>query len=106
MLAGGVAVMAAPVPAFVALPVAGLPESGGWCPDSDLLQRVAAAHDCLAAYRRADALCIRLHRALSNHPDFPHRMPRTEAEYDRWDALMDRAGITAADACCERLYER
>ena len=106
MLAGGVAVMAAPVPAFATLPVAGLPESGGQRADAGLLRRIAAAHDCLAAYRRADAVCIRLHRALSNHPDFPHRMPCTEAEYRRWDALMDRTGITAADARCERLYER
>ena len=106
MLAGGAAVMAAPLPAFAALPVAGLPKAGGPFPDADLLQRIAAAHDCLAAYRRADAACAHLHRMLNDHPDFPDHRPRTPEECDRWDALLDRVGITAADARCERLYDR
>ena len=105
MLAGGAAVMAAPLPAFAALPVACFPGSGGLFSDADLLRRIAAAHDCLAAYRRADAACAHLHRTLSGHPDFPDHRPRTPEECDRWDALLDRAGITAADARCERLYE-
>ena len=106
MLAGGAAVMAAPLPAFATLPVAGLHESDDPFPDAVLLQRIAAAHDCLAAYRRADAACAHLHRTLSGHPDFPNHRPRTPEECDRWDALLDRAGITAADARCERLYDR
>ena len=105
MLAGGAAVMTAPLPAFAALAVAGLPESGGPFPDAGLLQRIAAAHDCLAAYRRADAVCAHLHRTLSGHPDFPDHRPRTPEECDRWDALLDLVGITAADARCERHYE-
>ena len=105
MLAGGAAVMAAPLPAFAALPVAGLHASGGPLPDTDLLRRIAAAHECLAAYRRADAACARLHRTLSGHPDFPDHRPRTPEECDRGDALLDQAGITAADARCEQLYE-
>ena len=96
--------LAAPVPAFAALPMAGLPEFGGQRADAGLLRQIAAAHGCLAAYRRADAACIRLHRSLSGHPDFPDHMPRTQAECDRWDALLDRVGITAADTRCERLY--
>ena len=106
MLAGGVAVMAAPVPAFAALPVAEPLQPEGQRPDAVLLRRIAAAHDCLADYHRADALCLRLHRSLSGHPDFPHGMPRSLAEGERWDALMERTGITAADTRCDRLYER
>ena len=107
MLAGGVAVMAAPVPVFAALPVAEPPPPEGQRPDAVLLRRIAAAHDCLADYHRADALCLRLQRSLSDHPDFPHDgMPRTPEEGERWDALMARTGIAAADARCERLYER
>lgn len=106
MLAGGVAVIAAPMPALSALPVAGPPQLGGRRPDAGLLRRIAAAHDCLADYRRADARCLRLRRALSGHPDFPHGMPSDPAEGVRWDALMERNGIVAADARCERLYER
>lgn len=106
MLAGGAAVMAAPLPAFAALPTAGLPKSGGPCPDASLLRRIAAAHDCLAAYRRSDIACGRLLRTQSSRSDFPDRMPRTQAEGERWDALMEQNGITAANAHCEQLYER
>ena len=106
MLAGSIAATATPLPAFAAQPVAGFPAFGDRFPDASLLQQLAAAYDCLAAYRQADALCIRLHQPLSSHPDFPDRMPRTQAEYEQWDALLDRAGITAADVRCERLYEK
>ena len=105
MLAGGAAAMAAPVPVFAAAPVVGVPEPGGLFSDADLLRRIAAAHECLAAYRRADATCAHLHRTLSDHPDLPDHRPHTPEECDRWDALLDRAGITAADARCERLHE-
>ena len=104
MLTGGAAVMAAPVSVFAALPVAGLSKLSDRGPDVRLLLRIAAAQECLAAYRRADALSIRLHRALSAHPDFPGQLPRTREEGDRWDALLNRAGVLAADARCERLY--
>ena len=104
MLAGGAAVIAAPMPVFAAPPVAGLSKLGDRGPDAGLLQRVAAAQDCLAAYHRADAVSICLHRALSAHPDFPDHLPRTQEEGDRWDALLDRAGVMAADARWERLY--
>ena len=106
MLAGGVAVMAMPMPTSDTLPVAGPPQFGGRRADADLLRRIAAAHDCLADYRQADARCLRLRRALSGHPDFPHGMPSDPAEGLRWDALMERTGIVAADVRCELLYER
>ena len=105
MLAGGVAMVAMPVPVVMALPAAGPLLLDSRHLDAGLLQRTAAAHDCLAAYRRADALCLRLHEALRGHPDFPEGM-RTPDEGARWDALMERTGVMAADACCERLYER
>ena len=105
MLAGGVAVLAAPVPTLAILPATGHWGFDGQCPDASLLWRIAAAHDYLAAYRRADALCTHLDQVLSGHPDFPGHMPRTQAERDEWDALLDRTGITAADAQREQLYE-
>ena len=55
MLAGGVAVMAMPMPTSDTLPVAGPPQFGGRRADAVLLRRIAAAHDCLADYRQADA---------------------------------------------------
>ncbi|MCG8444168.1 MAG: hypothetical protein MI753_00410, partial [Hyphomicrobiales bacterium] len=106
MLAGGVAVMAIPMSTPDTLPVAGPPQFGGRRADADLLRRITAAHDCLADYCRADAHCLHLRRALSGHPDFPHGMPSDPAEGVRWDALMERSGIVAADERCERLYER
>ena len=105
MLAGGVAMMAAPVSGVGAVPAAGPPPPDGRHPDAGLLRRVAAAHDCLAAYRRADAVCLRLHRALRGHPDFPQGMPGDPEEGERWDALMAQTGVMAADARCDRLYE-
>ena len=105
MLAGGVAVLAAPVPTLAISPATGHWGFDGQCLDASLLWRIAAAHDYLAAYRRADALCTHLDQVLSGHPDFPGHMPCTQAERDEWDALLDRAGITTADAQCERLYE-
>lgn len=104
MLAGGAAVIAAPTPVFAAWPVADLSKLSEGGPDADLLWRIAAARDGLAAYHRADAVSICLHRALSAHPDFPDHLPRTREEGDRWDALLDRTGVMAADARCEWLY--
>ena len=116
MLAGGVAAMAAPVPAFAALPATAPPAvtlsavtpppPAGRRVDAVLLRRIAAAHDCLAAYRRADALCLGLSRSLSAHPDLPQARPYHPADDERWDALMARTGIIAADIGCERLHER
>ena len=106
MLAGGIAMMAVPAPAVGAVPAGSSPTPGMRYCDADLLRRLAAAHDCLAAYRRADALSLRLHRALRNHPDFPEGMTGNPEEGARWDALMARTGVTAADARCDRLYQR
>ena len=102
MLVGGVAVVAAPVPI---LPADFPPRSRGQPPDTELLRRIAAAHDCLAAYHLADTVYGQLQETLKDYPDFPDRMPSNQAEGERWDALMGQNGITAAYAHCERLYE-
>ena len=104
MLAGGIAMTAVPV--AVTPSAAGPAPLDNRHPDADLLRRTAAAHDCLADYLRADAFCLRLHRGLRGHPDFPEGMPCGPEEGARWDALMERTGVMAADAHCDRLYER
>lgn len=103
MLAGSVAVVAVPVsPVPASFPL----QPGGPRRDTELLQRIAAVYDRLAAYRQSDAAFAELQRNLRDHPDFPDHMPSTRAEGERWDRLMERAGITTAEARCERLYER
>ena len=103
MLAGGVASLAAPMPA---LPAGQRPRLGCHHPDAGLLRLIARAYDCLAAHHEADALCNSLHDAMRSHPAFPGDLPATQAERDRCDELMDRLGIVAAEDRCEELHER
>ena len=106
MLAGSAGIMTAPVSAFAILPAPNLRQFGGHRIDARLLTEIEAADDCLADYLRSHVECIERHRALSAHPDFPRRTPSTQAEEDHWDALLARSGIIAADARCDRLYDR
>ena len=98
MLAGGAGMLAAPVPALAAVPVPRLSGFGEQRSDQSLLEQIGAAHNCLAEYLRADAVCIRLYEAVSDHPGFAHRMLSSQAEWKRWEALMEQFGIVAADA--------
>ena len=106
MLAGGANMMAASVPALAHMPGTGLPELHAQRPDARLLNRIELAHDCLADYLWSRSESIGLHRTLSDDPDGGHWMPRTQAERERWNAVMERAGVLAADARCDRLYDQ
>lgn len=74
--------------------------------DAALRRQIAAADMSLAAYRRADAVSLRLHEEVRRDPEFPKGMPSDRADGARWDAMLERIGAPAADARCERLYER
>ena len=105
MLASGVAVVAIPRSPLPGPAAAILEEYDGQNLDADLLRRIAAAYDLLAAYHRADTSCAQLQRTQSSRSDFPDGVPSTQAEGERWDALMEQKGITAAHTHCERFYE-
>lgn len=72
-------------------------------PDGPLLQRVALAELCWAAYDRAEAEHDRLYEAQRRHPDCPRAPFDTPEAGAAWDGLAERHGILALEARCLHL---
>ena len=72
-------------------------------PDGPLLQRVALAEMCWAAYDRAEAEHDRLYEAQRRHPDCPRAPFDTPEAGAAWDGLAERHGILALEARCLHL---